>query len=77
MGVQLIIFLFLKNKLWLLISIASLRHLCKVSGTYFYREMDHVKQKGVFEHAQNDKVLFFLSHVQSLIWAFALHWYII
>ena len=39
--------------------------------------MDRAKRKGVFEHAQNAQIQIYPAHAQSLIRAFALHWYIL
>ena len=39
--------------------------------------MGQAKWKGVFEHAQNAQIQIHPTHAQSLIWVFALHWYIL
>ena len=39
--------------------------------------MVHAKPKGVFEHVQIAQIQIDIAHVQSLIRAFALHWYIL
>ena len=39
--------------------------------------MDLAKEEGVFEHVQNAKIQIHPTHLQSLIYAFALHWYVL
>ena len=39
--------------------------------------MDHTKWKDAFEYAQNAQIKIHLTHAPSLIWAFALPWYIL
>ena len=39
--------------------------------------MDHVKRKGVFEHAQNAQIQIRTAHAQSLIRTIPLNWYIL
>ena len=40
-------------------------------------QMGHIKWKGIFKHAQNAAIQIHPAHSQSIIQAFALHWYIL
>ena len=42
-----------------------------------YAYMSLTKRKGVFEHAQNAHIQIQSTRAQSLIWVFALNWYIL
>ena len=46
-----------------------------IASSYLYS--GRAKRKDVFEHAQNAQIQIYPKHAQSLIRAFALHWYIL
>ena len=46
-------------------------------GLKAFLYMDHVKRKGVFEHAQNAQIQIHPAHAHNFIRTFVLHWYIL